>query len=192
MERHFERELESLKTMLMKMASMAEENFVNAMRSLMDKNVPLAERVMEADNRVDSLELEIDHAINIAQSAKTLTESGKVTTTLEIPAMAEITRTMLREALDAFLHLDPAQARRVCATDDQIDDLNRSNARQVIGLIQGKQVPVEEGLDLIRVSRNLERVADLTTNIAEEVVFLTQARVLKHHADENRPEQPRP
>jgi len=227
MERHFERELESLKTMLMKMASMAEENVLNAMRSLIDKNVPLAERVMEADNRVDALELEIDnaivdilalqkpvasdlrfiiaaqkinndlerisdHAINIAQSAKTLTESGKVTTTLEIPAMAETTKTMLRDALDAFLHLDPAQARRVCTMDDKIDDMNRSNARQVIGLIQGKQMPVEEGLDLIRVSRNLERVADLTTNIAEEVVFLTQARVLKHHADEDRPERSRP
>lgn len=221
MERHFERELESLKTMLMKMASMVEENFINSIRALSERNVPLASQVIHADGRVDDLELEIDnaivdilalqkpvasdlrliiaaqkinndlerisdHAVNIAQSAVTLSGSLHVATLLEIPFMAETSRAMLRDALDAFLHLEPGLARSVCQRDDQIDELNRSNARQVIELIQSTSLPVEEGLDLIRVSRNLERVADLTTNIAEEVVFLTQARVMKHHAEERK------
>ncbi len=221
MERHFDRELESLKTMLMKMASMAEDNFHNAIRSLVERNTELAQQVIRTDGRVDALELEIDnaivdmlalqkpvasdlrliiaaqkinndlerisdHAVNIAQSAQTLTASAALPSLLQIPAMAEMTRTMLRDALDSFLHLEPEKARAVCKQDDQVDDLNRSNAREVIGYITAKTLPVEEGLDLIRVSRNLERVADLATNIAEEVVFLTQARVMKHHADEKK------
>jgi phosphate transport system protein len=221
MERHFDRELESLKTMLMKMASMAEDNFHNAIRSLVERNIELAQQVIRTDGRVDALELEIDnaivdmlalqkpvasdlrliiaaqkinndlerisdHAVNIAQSAQTLTASAALPSLLQIPQMADMTRTMLRDALDAFLHLEPEKARAVCKQDDQVDDINRSNAREVIGFIGAKTLPVEEGLDLIRVSRNLERVADLATNIAEEVVFLTQARVMKHHADEKK------
>ncbi len=221
MERHFERELDGLKTMLMKMASMAEENYHNAIRALTERNTLLADEVIQNDQRVDSLELEIDnavvdilalqkpvasdlrliiaalkinndlerisdHAVNIAQSVLTLLQSSAVTTYLEIPKMTDMTRGMLRDALDSFLHLEPEKARAVLTRDDQIDDLNRSNARQVIGWIHEKNLPVEIGLDLIRISRNLERVADLSTNIAEEVVFLTQARVVKHHADEKK------
>jgi phosphate transport system protein len=221
MERHFERELDSLKTMLMKMGSMAEENFHNAIRALTERNTLLADEVIQNDQRVDALELEIDnavvdilalqkpvasdlrliiaglkinndlerisdHAVNIAQSVLTLLKSSAFTTYLEIPRMTDISRSMLRDALDSFLHLEPGKARAVLTRDDQIDDLNRSNALQVIGWIHEKNLPVETGLDLIRISRNLERVADLSTNIAEEVVFLTQARVVKHHADEKK------
>ncbi len=221
MERHFERELDSLKTMLMKMGSMAEENFHNAIKALTERNTLLADEVIQNDQRVDALELEIDnavvdilalqkpvasdlrliiaglkinndlerisdHAVNIAQSVLTLLKSSAFTTYLEIPRMTDISRSMLRDALDSFLHLEPGKARAVLTRDDQIDDLNRSNALQVIGWIHEKNLPVETGLDLIRISRNLERVADLSTNIAEEVVFLTQARVVKHHADEKK------
>jgi len=222
MERHFERELEGLKTMLMKMASMAEDNYHLGIRSVLEKDKKLAELVIQTDVRVDALEMEIDnaivdilalqkpvasdlrliiaaqkinndlerisdHAVNIAQSALTLADSPHIMSMMNIPTMAERTRAMLRDSLDAFLYLDPEKARAVCKQDDQIDDMNRSNARDVIGLIGAKTLPVEEALDLIRVSRNLERVADLATNIAEEVVFLTQARNIKHHAEEHRP-----
>jgi len=222
MERHFERELEGLKTMLMKMASMAEDNYHLGIRSVLEKDKKLAELVIQTDARVDALEMEIDnaivdilalqkpvasdlrliiaaqkinndlerisdHAVNIAQSALTLADSPHIMSMMNIPTMAERTRAMLRDSLDAFLYLDPEKARAVCKQDDQIDDMNRSNARDVIGLIGAKTLPVEEALDLIRVSRNLERVADLATNIAEEVVFLTQARNIKHHAEEHRP-----
>ncbi|HSQ75641.1 MAG TPA: phosphate signaling complex protein PhoU [Bacteroidota bacterium] len=222
MERHFERELEGLKTMLMKMASMAEDNYHHGIRSVLEKDKKLAELVIQTDARVDALEMEIDnavvdilalqkpvasdlrliiaaqkinndlerisdHAVNIAQSAVTLADSPHVTSMMNIPAMSERTRAMLRDALDSFLYLDPEKARAVCKQDDEIDDMNRSNAREVIGLIGAKTIPVEEALDLIRVSRNLERVADLATNIAEEVVFLTQARNIKHRAEEHKP-----
>jgi phosphate transport system protein len=75
-------------------------------------------------------------------------------------------------------------ARSVLETDDQIDELNRTMVTEVIDLLKSEKRFVETDLELIRISRNLERVADMTTNIAEEVIFHTQARVVKHHAEE--------
>jgi phosphate transport system protein len=75
-------------------------------------------------------------------------------------------------------------ARKVLETDDQIDDLNRSMTTKVIDLLKSEKQMIEPGLALIRISQNLERVADMATNIAEEVIFHTQARVVKHHAEE--------
>jgi phosphate transport system protein len=219
MERHFQRELESLKTSLIKMGSVVEENIGIAIRSVLEKNSDLAQRVIEADKRIDTLEIEIDntiidllalqqpvasdlrfiiaaqkinndlerlgdHAVNIAEAAETLCLLPRVEMMEEIPKMADITKLMLKEALDSFILLDPAKARLVLETDDQIDDLNRLVARRIIELVRSNTQTIECGLELSRVSRNLERVADLTTNIAEEVIFHTQARVVKHHAEE--------
>ena len=97
--------------------------------------------------------------------------------------MAEIAKVMLRDTLDGFIHLDPNLARTVLERDDRIDDLNREMTVKVIEVVRTGKGTIEDGLELIRVSRNLERVADLSTNIAEEVIFFTQARVVKHHAE---------
>ena len=91
---------------------------------------------------------------------------------------------MLRYALDSFILLDSQLARQVLETDDRIDDLNRSMTTQVIELLKSDKKMIEPGLALIRISQNLERVADITTNIAEDVIYYTQARVVKHHAEE--------
>ena len=219
MERHFQRELESLKTSLIKMGSVVEENIAFAIRSMLEKSNELAVRVVETDKRVDALEIEIDnavidllalqqpvasdlrfiiaaqkinndlerigdHAVNIAESAEKLCSLPNVKMLEEIPKMADITKMMLREALDSFILLDPTKARLVLTTDDQIDDLNRLVVRKIIELVQSNAQTIEYGLELSRISRNLERVADLTTNIAEEVIFHTQARVVKHHAED--------
>jgi phosphate transport system protein len=219
MERHFQRELESLKTSLIKMGSVVEENIAFAIRTVLEKSSDLAHKVIETDKRVDALEIEIDnaiidllalqqpvasdlrfiiaaqkinndlerigdHAVNIAEAAETLCTLPSVEMLEEIPKMADITKKMLKDALDSFILLDPAKARLVIVTDDQIDDLNRLVARRIIELVRSNTQSVECGLELSRVSRNFERVADLATNIAEEVIFHTQARVVKHHADE--------
>jgi phosphate transport system protein len=218
MERHFQRELESLKTSLIKMGSVVEENIALAIRSVMENNQELALKVIESDTRVDALEIEIDnaivdllalqqpvasdlrfilaalkinndlerigdHAVNIAQ-AQVLCSLPNVELMDEIPKMVEITRTMLKDAIDSFILLDPVKARIVLKTDDQIDDLNRIVIRKVIELLKSNKQTAECGLELSLVSRNLERVADLATNIAEEVIFHTQARVVKHHAED--------
>jgi phosphate transport system protein len=221
MERHFQRELEGLKTSLIKMGSMVEENIANAIRSVLEKSGDLAQKVIHTDKRVDALEIEIDnavidllalqqplasdlrfiiaaqkinndlerigdHAVNIAEAAATLCLLPKVEMLEEIPKMADITKMMLKEALDGFILLDPLKARLVLETDDQIDDLNRLVARRIIELVKNNNQIIEYGLELSRVSRNLERVADMTTNIAEEVIFHTQARIVKHHAEEQK------
>jgi phosphate transport system protein len=223
MERHFQRELESLKTSLVKMGSVVEENFSVAIRSVLEKNTELAQKVIETDKRVDALEIEIDnaiidllalqqpvasdlrfilaalkinndlerisdHAVNIAQAAQVLCSLAETEILEEIPQMAHIAKKMLQEAFDSFILLDPAKARTVLKTDDQIDDLNRLVAHKIIELVKTNTQTAECGLELSRVSRNMERVADLATNIAEEVIFHTQARVVKHHAEEpNKP-----
>jgi phosphate transport system protein len=220
MERHFQRELEGLKTSLIKMGSVVEENIAFAIRAVLEKSSDIARKVIETDKRVDSLEIEIDntvidllalqqpvasdlrfiiaaqkinndlerigdHAVNIAEAAEKLCTLPSVELLEEIPMMADITKIMLKDALDSFILLDPAKARLVLKTDDQIDDLNRLVVRRIIELVKSNIPTIEYGLELSRVSRNLERVADLATNIAEEVIFHTQARVVKHHADEN-------
>ncbi len=124
-----------------------------------------------------------DHAVNIAESALGLIETPQDEPLLEIPNMAVIAKEMFQQALDSFIHLNPQLARSVLESDDHIDALNRAMNHQVIKLIKQDLRTVEGGLHLLRLSRNLERVADLTTNIAEEVIFHTQARVVKHHAE---------
>jgi phosphate transport system protein len=219
MERRFEHELESLKTSLVKMGSVVEDAIGTAIRALLNGDDALARKVIDADERINSLELEIDnaildllalqqpvasdlrfilasqkinndlerigdHAVNIAESALSLKQFPTVRPVEEIPRMAEITRTMLKEVLDSFIQPDPRTALEVLKKDDEIDALNRDVARKVIHLVQQDPQVIEGTLDLVRVSRNLERVADLATNIAEEVLFYTQARVVKHHAEE--------
>jgi phosphate transport system protein len=221
MERHFQKELESLKTSLVKMGSVVEENIALSIRSVMEKNHELALKVIESDTRVDALEIEIDnaiidllalqqplasdlrfilaalkinndlerigdHAVNIAQAAQVLCSIPEVEIMKEIPQMAEITRTMLKEAIDSFILLDPVKARTVIKTDDKIDELNRTVIRAVIELLKSNKQTAECEMEISLISRNMERVADLATNIAEEVIFHAQARVVKHHAEDRK------
>ncbi len=221
MERRFERELEGLKTSLIKMGSVVEENVSGAVRALLEGDEALAQRVIAADQRVNSLELEIDntvidllalqqpvasdlrfiiaaqkinndlerigdHAVNIAEGVPTLKPLRGKGVMLEVPRMCEIALEMLKNAIDGFVTLDADLAHRVLGRDDLIDELNRKMTNEVIEQLRGANQTIECGLELIRVSRNLERVGDLATNIAEEVIFHTQARVVKHHADELR------
>jgi phosphate transport system protein len=219
MERHFQKELESLKTSLIKMGSVVEENLEKAINAVIRKDDSATQKVIETDARVDSLEIEIDnaivdllalqqpvasdlrfilaalkinndlerigdHAVNIAQAAQVLCTLPETDILDEIPRMASITKTMLKDAIDSFILLDPEKARLVLKTDDQIDDLNRMVSRRIVEVVKGNTKSIECELELSRVSRNLERVADLATNIAEEVIFHTQARVVKHNVEE--------
>lgn len=132
-----------------------------------------------------------DHAVNIAESALKYAGGEPVKPFVDLPKMAQVTKAMLRDSIDAFIHADSAKARAVLISDDTIDDLNRKIVDELVALMRSEPVLIEQALDLIRVSRNLERVADLSTNIAEEVVFVTEAHVVKHHAEEKLPSQSR-
>ncbi len=127
-----------------------------------------------------------DHAVNIAESAVEFAGQPAFDAGPDIPHMAEITKGMLRDAIDAFIHQNPELARKVLSNDDVIDDLNRKVIGDMVSLIRREPNEVQHALELTRVSRNLERVSDLATNIAEEVVFMADARVVKHHSERRR------
>lgn len=125
-----------------------------------------------------------DHAVNIAEGSVKLAEEPQLKPYIDIPRMADLALTMLREALDAFVRRDSDTARRICRRDDVVDDLNRQLFRELVSYMIEDPQTVGRALELIRVAHNLERVADMATNVAEEVVFIAEARIIKHRHEE--------
>ncbi|HVX90008.1 MAG TPA: phosphate signaling complex protein PhoU [Gemmatimonadales bacterium] len=125
-----------------------------------------------------------DHAVNIAQSAERLAQARPITPEPEIIEMARLAREMLSDALEAFIRGDAAAGREVCRRDDQVDALHRSVFRILLTHMMEDAHSISAGMELFLVSRNLERVADLATNIGEDVVFLVEGKSIKHHAED--------
>lgn len=125
-----------------------------------------------------------DHAVNIAQSAERLAQSRPITPEPEIVEMARLAREMLSDALEAFIRGDAAAGREVCRRDDRVDALHRSVFRILLTHMMEDPHNIGSGMELFLVSRNLERVADLATNIGEDVVFLVEGKSIKHHAED--------
>ena len=125
-----------------------------------------------------------DHAVNLAQSAERLARSRPIAPEPEIIEMARLAREMLSDALEAFVRGDAAAGREVCMRDDKVDALNRSVFRILLTHMMEDPHIIGAALELFLVSRNLERVADLATNIGEDVVFLVEGKSIKHHAED--------
>ena len=125
-----------------------------------------------------------DHAVNIAQSAVRLTQSRPIAPEPEIVEMARLSREMLSDALEAFIRGDAQGGRDVCLRDDKVDALHRSVFRILLTHMMEDPHVIGAGMELFLVSRNLERVADLATNIGEDVVFLVEGKSIKHRAEE--------
>jgi phosphate transport system protein len=125
-----------------------------------------------------------DHAVNLAQSAERLERSRPIVPDPEITEMARMAREMLSDALEAFVRGDAAAGREICLRDDKVDALNRSVFRILLTHMMEDPHVIGAAMELFLVSRNLERVADLATNIAEDVVFLVEGKSIKHHAED--------
>ena len=125
-----------------------------------------------------------DHAVNIAQSAERLSHARPIAPEPEIVEMARLARDMLSDSLEAFIRGDAASAREVCLRDDKVDNLHRSVFRILLTHMMEDPHMIGAGMELFLVSRNLERVADLATNVAEDVVFLVEGKSIKHHAED--------
>ncbi|MEP6590389.1 MAG: phosphate signaling complex protein PhoU [Gemmatimonadota bacterium] len=125
-----------------------------------------------------------DHAVNIAESAERLAATRPITPEPEIVEMARLARAMLSDALEAFIRGDAAAGREVCLRDDKVDALHRSVFRILLTHMMEDPHMIGAGMELFLVSRNLERVADLATNIGEDVVFLVEGKSIKHHAED--------
>ena len=125
-----------------------------------------------------------DLAVNIAEAARRYTLHPPVEKLVDIPRMATIAQTMLRDALDAFVRGDVDLAQRVLDEDDRLDELKRTIFRSLLDRMLVDNATIEPALDLILVSRHLERIGDHATNIAEDVIFIVSARDVRHHAGE--------
>ena len=126
-----------------------------------------------------------DHAVNIAQSAMRLANTSTIITPdPEIADMSARARQMLRNALTAFVRADGALGREVCRADDEVDAMHNSVFRILVTHMMEDARTITPSLELLLVSRNLERVADLATNIGEDAVFLAEGKQIKHHAEE--------
>lgn len=216
--RHFHDELDTLQGRLLEMAGLVEEIVKVATEGLMRRDPEVAARVIEADDRVDELEIEVDeralellalqqpmakdlrqimstlkvsndlervgdHGVNIAKASKRLSGLSVLPEIPEIEEMVSIARGMLADALAAFVSRNAGTARMVCLRDDKVDNLRRSLFRILVTHMLEDPRRISPALELLLVSQNVERIADLSTNIAEDVVFLVEGRTIKHHAE---------
>lgn len=125
-----------------------------------------------------------DHAVNIAQRALQLVQEPPLQPLVDIPRMAQLAQSMVKDSLDAFVDGDAAKARSVCPRDDEVDQLEDHLIRVLLTYMMSDPRTISRALDLIIIAKNLERIADLSTNIAEDVIFIVQAKSIKHHAEE--------
>ena len=125
-----------------------------------------------------------DLAVNIAEAARRYASHPPVKKLIDIPRMASIAQTMLRDALDAFVRRDVDLAQQVLNEDDKLDALKTQIFRELLTYMLQDTSTIEPALDLILVSRHLERIGDHATNIAEDVIFIVSARDVRHHARE--------
>ena len=125
-----------------------------------------------------------DQAVNIAESVVTLIPQPPLKPLIDIPRMAAIAEKMIRDAPDAFVKRDAALARDVLRRDDEVDELKDQVFRELLTYMMADPGTIQRALSLILISRNLERIADHATNIAEDVIFITEARDVRHNAEQ--------
>lgn len=129
-----------------------------------------------------------DHAVNIAENVGYIVEAPPLPHLPELEEMTGLATEMLNDALDSFVRSDSAQARDIGRRDDRVDELHDNVFRIILTHMMEDPRKIGAGIDLILISRNIERIADLATNVAEDVVFMVEGRIIKHHADEQRAE----
>lgn len=130
-----------------------------------------------------------DQAANIAWRAVLLDQEPQLKPYIDIPRMAQISQSMVKDVLDAFVKGDADLARQVCERDDEVDGLNDQVFRELLTYMMADPKTITRAAHLIIVSRCLERIADHATNIAEGVIFMIKGLVIKHYADTKQAEK---
>jgi phosphate transport system protein len=216
--RHFQEELEQLKTRLLEMGGLAEERVRAAVRAVVNRDPVLVEKVLTGDVAINQLHIEVDDrcfkllalhqpmavdlrsivaavkinsdlervgdlAVNIAEAVGRYLQHPPLQELVDIPRMAEIAQDMLRDALDAYVRHDMALAQSVLNKDDELDALKTGVFRDLVSHMVRDPGTIEPALDLLLISRHLERIGDHATNIAEDVIFMVSAKDVRHHQD---------
>jgi phosphate transport system protein len=141
-------------------------------------------RFLTAAIKINSdLERMGDLAVNTVERSLSLMRQPEVKPLIDIPRMAKLVESMVRRSLDAFVNRDSELARAVLLSDDAVDDLRDAVYQELISFMRNDPTTISRALDLIFVARNLERIADHATNIAEDVLFLVKGVDVRHHAE---------
>lgn len=155
--------------------------------SLLALQAPLAAdlRLVTAAIKINNdLERMGDLSVNIAQSALALMKDPVIRPLIDIPHVAGLAQSMVRKALDAFVNRDAEMARSVLASDDAVDNMRTASYHELISFMESNPQQVPQALHLLSVVRNLERIADHSTNIAEDVLFLVKGIDVRHRNEE--------
>jgi len=217
--RHFQEELEQLKTRLLEMGGLAEERVRSAVGAVVNRDPALVDKVLVGDTAINQLHIEIDDrcfkllalhqpmavdlrsivaavkinsdlervgdlAVNIAEAGGRYLRHPPVKELVDIPRMAEIAQDMLRDALDAYVRHDMTLAQDVLNKDDELDALKTDVFRELLTFMVRDPATIEPSLDLLLISRHLERIGDHATNVAEDVIFMVSAKDVRHHQEE--------
>ncbi len=126
-----------------------------------------------------------DLAVNIAERAAYLATQEPLQVSLDFPKMAEGVRDMVRKSLDALSNMNPRLARHVLSMDDEIDEANRKMFDILQELMHRDSSTIERAVHLLSASRYLERIADLATNIAQDVVYMSEGRLIRHLTEDD-------
>jgi phosphate transport system protein len=124
-----------------------------------------------------------DLSVSIAERAMELMEGPVIKPMIDIPHIAGLVQSMVRKALDAFVMRDADLARSVLASDDAVDSLRTACYHELVSFMETDPQHIQQALSLLVVTRNLERIADHSTNIAEDVLFLVKGVDVRHHAE---------
>lgn len=125
-----------------------------------------------------------DLSVSIAQSGIALIREPVIRPLIDIPHIAGLAQGMVRKALDAFVHRDPELARSVLASDDAVDNMRTASYHELISFMESNPAQISQSLYLLSVVRNLERIADHATNIAEDVLYLVKGIDVRHHNEQ--------
>lgn len=215
MERQIDHQLEKLKTRILKMCSLVDEQVDLAIRSIEEENIELAKLVIERDEKVDKYDIKIDKicqkiialnqpvamdlriiisamtinsnlerigdlAVNIAEMFINIKKRPAFVDRINFSSMTALTREMLRNAIDALIHNDPHLAEKVIKADDVLDNYNLQNRQLLIEIMKEDKENIEPAVALLVISRQMERLGDHATNIAEDVYFIVEAQLIKH------------
>jgi phosphate transport system protein len=136
--------------------------------------------IMMVSKMNNDLERMGDEAVNISEGALFLIKRPEVKPLIDIPKMAEETGKMIRDSLDSFIEEDTQLAKDVCERDDIVDGLRDQVLKELIALMASDPTTIERSNHLIRISRSLERIADLSTNICEDVIYMVKGKTIRH------------
>ncbi len=215
MQEHFSKEVENLKTNLIKMASIVDEQVERAITALETGNIDLCKGIKSKDLEIDAYDNLIqtecenilalfqpvasdlrfiisslminnqlercgDIAVNIAQRVKKTADHHSIIVESQILEMGKNAREMVKNAIDSFIHTDTVLAQKVLESDEIVDNLNKSAFKTLIAKMQADSTVIEACGHLIVLTRQIERLADHATNIAEDLVFYVNAEIITH------------